>query len=228
MTDIAIPQEAELLAKQTGELATVPANIVVKTPADYEMAGAKLQEFSAREKQVEEMRKRLKAPILAAGKAIDAFFDTPIKRLQSARAAYKTALLEYQQVQERERRALEAKAQEEARKEREKLEAQAAKLAAKGKTEAAEAKAAQAQSVITPIIAPMVQKLPGISTRVTYRAVVLDKLELVKAVAAGIVPINALDVNMAFLNNQARAMKETLAYPGVKAEQDVGIASRSA
>jgi hypothetical protein len=67
-----------------------------------------------------------------------------------------------------------------------------------------------------------------LSTRVTFKAVVLDKLELVKAVAAGIVPLNALDANMPFLNNQARAMRQTMAYPGVKVEEETGLASRSA
>jgi hypothetical protein len=33
---------------------------------------------------------------------------------------------------------------------------------------------------------------------------------------------------MPFLNNQARAMKETLAYPGIKVVQETGLASRSA
>jgi hypothetical protein len=53
-------------------------------------------------------------------------------------------------------------------------------------------------------------------------------MELVKAVAAGTVPLNAIQANSTFLNNQARAMKETLAYPGVKAVAETGLASRSA
>jgi hypothetical protein len=42
-------------------------------------------------------------------------------------------------------------------------------------------------------------------------------MALVKAVAAGTVPIQALEANTVFLNGQARMLKAALAYPGVKA-----------
>jgi uncharacterized protein YdiU (UPF0061 family) len=225
MIEQAIPAEAVELAEQTGTIATIPASIVIKGAADYEAAGERLKQFSAKEKEVEELRKKLKAPILAAGKAIDAFFETPLRRLASARAAYKVAILGFQQEQERIRQAQEAAALEEARKEREKLEARAAKLAEKGKTEKAEAVAAAAAAVVTPMLPTTTAKLSGISNRTTYSAVVSDFMELVRAVAAGTVPANALQVNQPFLNNQARAMKETLNYPGVKAVATTGLAA---
>lgn len=188
---------------------------------------------------------RLQA-IKALSKKIDETFDPHIKRafeahrslvaekkqhqlpLTEAEGHIKRAVLGYQQEQERIRREHEAKAQEEARKEREKLEARAAKAEAAGKIEKAAELTARADSVVTPLLAPSVPKVAGISTRVTYKATVIDKFALIQAVAAGKVPMNALDVNMPFLNNQARAMKETLAYPGVMVEQETGIASRSA
>jgi hypothetical protein len=195
--------------------------------------------------QFSEAGERLKS-IMGLKKKIAEIFDPHIKRaheahkslvaekkthedpLVEAEGYIKRAMLGYQQEQERIRREAEAKAQEEARKERERLEARAAKAVAAGKTEKAEALQQSAAAVVTPIIAPTVQKISGISTRTTYKATVTDKLELVKACAAGKVPLTALDVNMPFLNNQARQMKETLAYPGVKVEQETGISSRSA
>lgn len=147
--------------------------------------------------------------------------------LVEAEGHIKRAMLGYQQEQERIRREAEAKAQEEARKQREKLEAQAAKAAEKGKTEKAEALQVAAASVVTPIIPPTVPKVAGISTRITYRASVENIKALAAAVGAGTIPEMAVLPNMPFLNNQARAMKETLAYPGVKVEQETGIASRS-
>jgi hypothetical protein len=188
---------------------------------------------------------RLKA-IKALARKIDETFDPHIKRafdshralcaekkqhmqpLEDAERLIKKAVIGYQLDQERIRREAEARAQEEARKERERLEAQSRKLEAKGKAEQAAAKQAAADAVIAPTIAPSVPKVAGLSTRVTFKAVVLDKLELVKAVAAGIVPLNALDANMPFLNNQARAMRQTMAYPGVRVEEETGLASRSA
>lgn len=184
--------------------------------------------------------------IKALSKKIDDTFDPHIKRafeahrslvaekkthqgpLQTAEALIKRQIMSYQQDEERKRRELEAQAQEAARKEREKLEARAAKAEASGKTEKAEALQMAAASVVTPIIANTTPRVSGISTRTTYRAEVVDKMELVKAVAAGTVPLAALDVNTAYLNGQARLNKESLAYPGVKVVQETGIASRSA
>ena len=194
--------------------------------------------------QFVESGERLKG-LKALSKKIDDTFDPHIKRafdahrslvaekrvhqnpLQTAEALIKRQILSYQQEQERERRELEAKAQEAARKEREKLEARAAKAAEKGQAEKAEALQTTAAAVVMPIIANTTPKIAGISTRTSYRAEVVDKMELVKAVAAGTVPLAALDVNTAYLNGQARLNKESLAYPGVKVVQETGIASRS-
>ena len=226
MNSFAPPAEALQLVDETVALTT--GDLKIADPKTYELAGERLKELSSKEKQIEDFRKKLKAPILAAGKAIDEFFNAPLTRLQGARASLKRSLLQYQIAEEQRRRELEAQAQEAARKEREKLEARAAKAESSGKVEKAQALQMAAASVIQPTIAPTVAKIAGISTRTNYRAEVVDKMELVKAVAAGTVPLNALDANMPFLNNQARAMKETLAYPGVKVVQETGLASRSA
>lgn len=188
---------------------------------------------------------RLKG-IKALMKKIDETFDPHIKSanethknlvaekrkhqqpLLDAESVIKREVVRYQLAEEQKRREAEARAQEEARKEREKLEAKAAKAEAKGKTEQAAALSMAAASVVLPMVAPSTPKVAGISTRTTWKAEVTNLMELVKAVAAGSVPINALQANETFLNNQARAMKETLAYPGVKAVSETGIASRSA
>ena len=226
MNSFAPPAEALQLVDETVALTT--GDLKIADPKTYELAGERLKELSSKEKQIEDFRKKLKAPILAAGKAIDEFFNAPLTRLQGARASLKRSLLQYQIAEEQRRRELEARAQEAARKEREKLEARAAKAEASGKAEKAEALQVAAASVIVPTVASTVSKISGISTRTSYRAEVVDKMELVKAVAAGTVPLNALDANLPFLNNQARAMKETLAYPGVRVVQETGLASRSA
>lgn len=222
-----IPAEAQALAEQTSAVANVPTAIIIRSNDDYEAAGERLKLFSAKEKEVEDMRKRLKSPIIAAGKAIDAFFDAPLKRLASARAAYKTGMLGYQQEEERKRRELEAKAQEAVRKEREKLEEQARKAAEKGKTEKAEALLEKASAVVAPMIAPSTPKISGISTRTTKRANVKDKMLLVQAIAAGTVPLAAVDANMPYLNGQARLNGTSLNYPGVEVIEEIGIASSS-
>ena len=64
---------------------------------------------------------------------------------------------------------------------------------------------------------PTVQTGGGISMRETWAAEVTDLMQLVRAVAAGTVPINALMANMVFLGQQARSLKQAMRYPGVRA-----------
>ena len=69
-------------------------------------------------------------------------------------------------------------------------------------------------------------KTDNLSTRKTYKANVIDKMALVKAVAEGRIPIMAVDVNMTFLNNQARMLKNELKYDGVEVVEESGITYR--
>ena len=138
------------------------------------------------------------------------------------------SILSSRKEEERKRREAEARAQEAARKEQEKLRAQAEKAAAKGKTERAEALTAAAESIVAPVFATSVPKIPGLSTRKTKRAEVTSKTELIRGVVSGATPEAAVEPNMTFLNNQARAMGDTLAYPGVKVVEEAGIASKTA
>ena len=69
-------------------------------------------------------------------------------------------------------------------------------------------------------------KADNLSTRKTYKANIIDKMALVKAVAEGRIPIMAVDVNMTFLNNQARMLKHELKYDGVEVVEESGITYR--
>ena len=53
----------------------------------------------------------------------------------------------------------------------------------------------------------------------------LDELALIQAVAAGMVPIRAITVNLAFLNQMARGLKADLNYPGVRAVKETGVSA---
>ena len=218
-TEIAAASSATLTAAQNFKITTAP---------QYEEAGEKLKGIMALKKKIAETFDPHIKRAFEAHRSLVAEKKTHETPLQTAEALLKRAMLGYSLAEEQKRREAEARAQEEARKEREKLEARAAKAAAAGKEEKAAALATAASAVVAPIIQPTTPKLAGISTRTTYRAEVVDLMELVKAVAAGTVPLLALQANQTFLNNQARAMKETLAYPGVKAVQETGLASRSA
>ena len=77
-----------------------------------------------------------------------------------------------------------------------------------------------------PAVSQEPPKIAGISTRTTYSAEVTDLMALVKAVAAGAVPLVVLQADMKVLNAQAKALKEHLVYPGVKVVSSSSIAAR--
>ena len=224
MTDLATPE----LVQETSNALTVAKEFRVTSEQHYIESADRLKAIKALSKKLDETFDQHIKRAFDAHRALVAEKKMHQQPLLDAEGYVKRAVLGYQQEQERIRRVAEAKAQEEARKERERLEAQAAKAAEKGKAEKAQALQAAAAAVVAPIIAPTTPKIAGLSTRITYRAEVVGKLELVKAVVAGLVPLNALDANMTFLNNQARILKEDLIYPGVRVVQESGISSRSA
>lgn len=115
---------------------------------------------------------------------------------------------------------LQRKAQEEARKQaQDEAMAKAAALEKEGRVE--EAAAVIGSPIQTPavVVQSSVPKGFGGMTRTTWSAKVTDMMALVKAVAEGKAPIQCIEANMVFLNAQARAMHEALAYPGVVAEE---------
>ena len=118
---------------------------VVTTIPEYEQAGEELKKLSARGKQLEQMRKNLKAPALEQCRRIDEFFKAPQQFVEDAKRAIKKALGAYDAEQKRKREEAERKAAEAARKERERLEREAAKAeeAARKKRAADEARARQ-------------------------------------------------------------------------------------
>ena len=112
----------------------------------------------------------------------------------------------------------------------------AAQQEAQAQAEVAEAAQSQAEEaaftadIVT--FAPAAEapaKVSGISGRVTYSAHVDDLLALIKAVAAGTAPIQAICADEKFLGAQARAFKRSGdLYPGVSIRAERIISARSA
>ncbi len=74
------------------------------------------------------------------------------------------------------------------------------------------------------------QSLPtvsGVSFRENWRIEVVDKLALVKAIAARAELVNLVEPNMKALNHLARAHKDTLEIPGVRVWCEVTVAASS-
>lgn len=204
-------------------------------------------------KLLDAKRSEMKKPFDDAGKEVQEYFNPRLDALKRADKAIESAMISFDDEQERQRKLAAAKAEEEARKEREKLAARAEKLEEKGKTEQAEAVKENAATVVAaPVaiaVAPM--KMTGESRRVTYSAEVTDANSLIKAVAAPMlmreagndpaklfqivmelamanVPAIAVIPDTKFLDKQAVALKEHFSYPGCKIATKTAIAARSA
>jgi hypothetical protein len=148
---------------------------------------------------------------------------------------------------ERERMEAEAaKRDEEARREREKSDAKARELEEQGKTERAEALRAKSEEKATakqadadalrmaansmptaPVVVMPAAKIEGISSREVWGAELIDKMVLIRAVAAGEAPADLLEVNMPLANKLARALKAGFKFAGLRAVTTTSVAVRA-
>ncbi len=146
--DIAIPTEVQEEARAAVGMLTTLRALSVTTQDEYEAAGAQVLAIAARAKSLESMRSTLKAPILDAGRRIDAFFREPLDFCAKARQVIDGKMAHYRDEQRRVREEAERQAAEAARRERERLERAAAAEREKARKaqEAAEAKARAAEA----------------------------------------------------------------------------------
>ena len=216
------------LAVKVSEPLAMARGIQIKTPAHYEQAGDMLKSIKALRKEVDDAFDDIIKKAHEAHKAAVSKKKEHELPLQQAETILKSGMLAFQQEQQRRAREEQARLEEQARKEREKLEARAAAAEAKGKAERAEELRTQAATVPTPIVSIETPRVSGVSTRETYRAVVIDLQALVRGIMEGKVPVLAVMPDMTFLNGQARLQKSAMRYPGVKVEVVQGISSRSA
>lgn len=168
-------------------------------------------------------------------------FDGPLEQAQRRLAG---CIGSYQAEQERIRREAQAEAErlqrEAEAKERARLKAEeedrilaaAAQAEDAGDAELAEAIVSAPVVVELPPPAPVivprsVPAVQGIVSRETWKAECVDLMALVKAVAAGTVPLRAIMANDVFLGQQARSLKELCRYPGVRVWSESSVAVRS-
>lgn len=83
-------------------------------------------------------------------------------------------------------------------------------------------------SPVLPVVSGTVepQKIEGISMPTRKVGTVTDLMVLVQAVAAGRVPLNAIQPNQKVIDSQAAALGEHLNWPGVTVTEDSSITAR--
>lgn len=171
-------------------------------------------------------------------------FDEPTKRAHEAHKAIVAArkkveqpLIDAEQLakrkvgayvteQDRKARAEAALAEAAAREQREKAEREARELEQAGEAELADAIREESHVTAAPIQAAPKPKASGVATRTVWKARVKNLRELVAAVHAGKVPLEALRADDVVIGQAARALKKSLAWPGVETWEETQVATR--
>ena len=241
-TELALPRIVEILAPEgeyekkrialRTEYAAVvheAKNIVSVDTAEQAEAATNLgrllqtatKETEAFFKTIKSQIDDIKKPILQAEKDDQSPYLTEKSRLG-------TLLTSYQAAERRKREEEERRAREEAERQAEADALQRAiELAAMGEPDAAEEVLAEPVIAAPVIILAAAPKPKGSVLKESFSAEVVDFKALVEAVAAGRVPLLALQPDHSFINNQARLFKDAFAYPGCKLKRETNTSFRS-
>ncbi len=216
--------------------------VQITTAIEHGTALELIKALRDREKRITEHFEPSRKALDVAKKEVLAARDTLIKPLEAARGVLSGKAVTYQQEQERIAAEAQRKADEEARIAREKAEAEAAekeaaRLAAleeaieEGDEEKAEeileAEPEPVEEIApVPIIAPALAQVKGAGTRTTWKAEVVDFMQLVNYVAANPEWEFLLEPSMPGLNRIAVSQKDKMDVPGVKAVSSTGVVTR--
>ena len=219
-TEVALRDDKQL--RSTGDkLMAKASSMLVTSQATYQEAGDFLREIASAIKIVEDKFDPELKQLRAATKNLTAVRDEILAKPRNAEQMVKAAMAKFaarmREQREREAEVARAKAQREAD-DRYRQELADAK-AAKDKERLVELK----EQGPAPVPVEVKRATPiteGITTRQQWRARVVDMGELIKAAAAGRVPVDLLLPNMPSLNKLAREQKKAMAIPGVEAEAE--------
>lgn len=213
------------IAKKEAEAIRSMVEMFSVTNAE-EFGGAHVERIAIQKKikEYETQRKDLKAPILEAGRKVDAFFKPAIEILEKVYKLLGDQMIAWQREQERIRK----EAEDLARKELEKAERARVKAIEKGDVE----KVAKLEQKVVNIAstvaqAPAAPQTKGFYITEIWTANCVDLMAVVKAVAAGKQPISLLLFNQAEGDDLAKAHKENLSVPGVLAVKKDSAGTRA-
>jgi hypothetical protein len=224
---VVMPKENDKQLTAAMQAASIATEYIIDSHEMYELGAAELVEFKRIGTELEERRRFLVDPIQQGIDNINAMFRPVRERIQAADKELRARMLEWTN-KETARIAAENAAREAAAREaRQRMEREAAEAATAGREEEAFAMRQAAEVMSAPVRTVAVQKTAGISTRSNWKAMVTDLSQLVAFVAANPEHLNLLQANPQALTALAKAQKQGMKVPGVKAWNDAGVAIRS-
>jgi hypothetical protein len=239
---IDLPNQQDLITMAENEMAII-SGLKIANNEQLQSAADKRNEIKGYQKKWEDMRTDLKAPILEAGRKIDALFKPAQEKMTAAVNLLNKLCVDYTEEQNRIRAEAQRKADEIARKERERLDAEARKAReiaqAKadelarhardaeeaGRAEEAKKLQAKAESIVdrAEAEADTLEMRASIVTAPTIRheepkakGLAMKTLWYAKVVNADIVPNEYKVVNEKALDDIAKATKGAIKIPGVE------------
>ena len=175
-----------------------------------------LKKIKAKKTELDTQRKSITAPMDEAKKAVMDLYRPTVESLDYSEKTLKSKLMAYDEEQQAIQRQRQAEAEAEAERQRTLLAEQAQQAEQNGDTIMADALLETACIMVAPVVIKDVPKVVGVSTRVTWKAELTDKLALVKFIAENPQFIDMLDANQSALNKFASAMKSNAKIGGVR------------
>lgn len=224
-----IEQERELKEQALTVIERAKIVKITDQPSYDSATSLLLNEIIPFRKKWKDYWETLRVPAYKAYQGILDKFKEGDAPAEAAERQVKAEIRRWDDEQERIQQELQRKAQAEAERQAEEERLRAAIVAEEsGANEQEVAAIVDAPvAVVAAPVAPTYAKVSGISKRDNWKAKVTDLKALVKAVAAGKVPIEYILPNEQALNARAKADKQTLNIPGVVAWNDSVISGRS-
>lgn len=235
--------EARAAAEEAGRVLAQARQYTISDRMELEAASAERARIKARYNEIEDLRKRLKAPILEAAKNVDAQFRPALDELQQAVGVIDTGVKRYLDEEARRQREEEERLRAAARAEQERLAKASALAEAKAEelrraaeearaagelqaaarlessAESAEAKAEsvemQARQVPTPFVNREPPKVAGLSMRENWSFRIVDASKL---------PREYLVPDEAAIRSTVKGLKGRTNIPGVEVYRDDTVA----
>lgn len=234
-------QQAVEVSKEAENALAAAQEVVVDSPLTNQRAADIRNEWVAKAKAIEAVRRKLKKPVLEAGRQIDALFNPSIKTLKKAADIVSKQMTAYTQrlLEERRQRQLQEERRAESERERHlRLAAEARQRADRQRADAEKAwEARQRQKLlraaerddaraeeheakaraIVPSIVPDPETPEGIVMAEVWDYEIVDQDKLFEAAATSHRHLRALfTIDRAALKRQVLATKDTMPIPGVR------------
>lgn len=204
-----ITVEVQEKAQETEVLAQSYENYAITTTENYAHSAEDLKKIKAKAKELDTMRKSLTKPLDESKKRIMAFFKKPLTLLGSAESAIKSAMINWQQEQEKIRLAEEKRLAEAQRKETERLARLAAAAEKRGDEQKAEefkGRSTVVESAV-PTVVSKVQPISGINKVEVWKFRIVDATKI---------PREYMMPNEVSLGQIARATKGSVKIEGIE------------